>query len=254
MTTDLKGKAVLITGASTGIGAAAARAFGGLGSRVAIHYNASRAKAEEVAADVRAAGGEAVLVGGDITRGSQVDRIVGETLAAFGRIDVLINNAGGLVARTRIEDYTEDFLARVLALNVTHVALFMRAVIPVMRRQKAGNVINVTSVAARHGGGGGAVVYAGAKGFVSTATRGWAKELVGDGIRVNAVSPGVIATPFHDRYSTAEQLKAMQATIPMNRVGTPDECAGTFVYLASDTMSGYVTGQVIEVNGGQFMP
>ena len=107
-----------------------------------------------------------------------------------------------------------------LALNVTQVALFMREVIPVMRRQKAGNVINVTSVAARHGGGGGAIVYAGAKGFVSTATHGWAKEVVGDGIRVNAVSPGVITTPFHDRYSTPEQLKAMQATIPMNRLGT----------------------------------
>jgi 3-oxoacyl-[acyl-carrier protein] reductase len=115
-------------------------------------------------------------------------------------------------------------------------------------------VINVTSIAARHGGGGGAIIYAGAKGFISTVTRGWAKEVVGDGIRVNAVSPGVIVTPFHERYSTAEQLKAMQATIPMNRLGTAEECAGTFVYLASDAMSGYVTGQVIEVNGGQFMP
>jgi len=254
MTTDLKGKAVLITGASTGIGAAAARAFARVGSRVAVHYNASRVQAEGVAADVRAAGAEAVVVGGDVTRGSDVDRIVAETMAAFGRIDVLINNAGGLIARTRIEDYTEEYVARVLALNVTHVALFMRAVIPVMRRQRQGNVINVSSVAARHGGGGGAVVYAGAKGFVSTATKGWAKEVVGDGIRVNAVSPGIIATPFHDRYSTPEQLKAMQATIPMNRVGTADECAGTFVYLASDAMSGYVTGQVIEVNGGQYMP
>ena len=107
-----------------------------------------------------------------------------------------------------------------LALNVTQVALFMHEVIPVMRRQKRGNVINVSSIAARHGGGGGAIIYAGAKGFISTATRGWAKELVGDGIRVNAVSPGVITTPFHERYSTAEQLKAMQATIPMNRLGT----------------------------------
>jgi len=115
--------------------------------------------------------------------------------------------------------------------------VFMHEVIPHMRRQKSGNVINVTSIAARHGGGGGAIIYAGAKGFVSTVTRGWAKEVVGDGIRVNAVSPGVITTPFHERYSTAEQLKAMQATIPMNRLGTADECAGTFVYLASDAMS-----------------
>ena len=113
----------------------------------------------------------------------------------------------------------------------------MREVMPVMRRQKSGNVINVTSIAARHGGGGGAILYAGAKGFVSTVTHGWAKEVVGDGIRVNAVSPGVITTPFHDRYSNAEQLKAMQATIPMNRLGSADECAGTFLYLASDALS-----------------
>jgi len=207
-----------------------------------------------VAADVRAAGGEAALIGGDVTQAENVKRIVAEALAAFGRIDVLINNAGGLVKRTRIEDYDEQFLARVIALNVTQVAMFMREVIPVMRRQKCGSVINVSSIAARHGGGAGAIVYAGAKGFISTATHGWAKEVVADGIRVNAVSPGVIVTPFHERYSTPEQLKAMQATIPMNRLGTAEECAGTFVYLASDAMSGYVTGQVIEVNGGQYMP
>jgi 3-oxoacyl-[acyl-carrier protein] reductase len=132
--------------------------------------------------------------------------------------------------------------------------MFMHEVIPVMRKQGGGNVINVSSIAARHGGGGGAIIYAGAKGFISTATRGWAKEVAGDNIRVNAVSPGVITTRFHERYSTAEQLKAMQGTIPMNRLGTADECAGTFIYLASDALSGYVTGQVIEVNGGQHMP
>jgi 3-oxoacyl-[acyl-carrier protein] reductase len=254
MIADLKGKVVLITGASTGIGAAAARAFAHEGSRVAIHYNASRAEAEQVAADVKAAGAEAALVGGDVTVEADVKRFVAETLAKFGRIDVLINNAGGMLGRVKIEDYTVEHIGRVLSLNCTQVALFMRDVIPGMRRQKSGNVINVTSIAARHGGGGGAILYAGAKGFVSTVTHGWAKEVVGDGIRVNAVSPGVITTPFHDRYSTAEQLKAMQATVPMNRLGSADECAGTFLYLASDALSGYVTGQVIEVNGGQLMP
>ncbi len=255
MAKDLQGKAVFITGASTGIGAAAARAFARLGSRVVIHYNASRDKAEAVASDVQGAGRANGAGRRRRHRRAQTSSAsLPKALAAFGRIDVLINNAGGLVGRTRIEDYTEDYLARIIALNVTQVALFMREVIPVMRRQKSGNVINVSSIAARHGGGGGAVLYAGAKGFISTATKGWAKEVVGDGIRVNAVSPGVITTPFHERYSTAEQLKAMQATIPMNRLGTADECAGTFVYLASDEMSGYVTGQVIEVNGGQYMP
>jgi len=254
MVSDLKGKAILITGASTGIGAAAALAFARCGSNVIVHYNASRDAAEVVAAGVRKAGAQAALVGGDVTKAANVERIVAEALAAFGRIDVLINNAGGLVKRTRIEDYTEQFIDDVLKLNVTQVALFMRAVIPVMRKQGGGNVINVSSVAARHGGGAGAIVYAGAKGFVSAATHGWAKEVAADHIRVNAVSPGVITTPFHDRYSTREQLKGMQAMIPMNRLGTADECAGTFVYLASDELSGYVTGQVIEVNGGQYMP
>jgi len=254
MISDLQGKVVLITGASTGIGAAAAIAFARLGSRLAIHYNASAEAAEKVGAEARAAGAQATLVAGDVTRTENVKRIVAETMNAYGRIDVLVNNAGGMIGRTRIEDYTEDYLQKVLALNVTQVAMFMHEVIPIMRRQKSGNVINVSSIAARHGGGGGAIIYAGAKGFISTATHGWAKEVAADGIRVNAVSPGVITTPFHDRYSTAEQLKAMQATVPMNRLGSADECAGTFVYLASDQMSGYVTGQVIEVNGGQYMP
>jgi 3-oxoacyl-[acyl-carrier protein] reductase len=254
MATDLKNKVVLITGASTGIGAAAARAFAEQGSKVVVHYNASKDAADKVAREVKSAGGEALLVGGDVTKSANVKRIVVDALAGFGRIDVLVNNAGGLVQRTRIEDYSEDFLHQVLDLNVIQVAMFMHEVVPAMRKQGGGNIINVSSIAARHGGGGGAIVYAGAKGFISTATKGWAKELVGDKIRVNAVSPGVITTPFHERYSTAEQLKAMQATIPMNRLGTAEECAGTFIYLASDAMSGYVTGQVIEVNGGQYMP
>ena len=254
MIPDLKNKVVLITGASTGIGAAAARAFAAEGSRVVVHYNASKEAAEAVAHDIKKLGASVTLVGGDVTKEGDVKRIVAETMSAYGRIDVLVNNAGGMLGRIKIEENTVEHIDRVLALNVTQVALFMREAVPIMRRQKAGNIINVTSIAARNGGGGGAVLYAGAKGFVSTVTRGWAKEVVGDNIRVNAVSPGVITTPFHERYSNAEQLKAMQATVPMNRLGTADECAGTFLYLASEALSGYVTGQVIEVNGGQYMP
>jgi 3-oxoacyl-[acyl-carrier protein] reductase len=117
-----------------------------------------------------------------------------------------------------------------------------------------GAIINLTSVAARTGGGPGASLYAGSKGFVSTATRSLAKELVGKRIRVNAVAPGVITTPFHEKFSTPEQLESMRLTIPMGRLGTADECVGAFIYLASEQLSGYVTGQIIEVNGGQYMP
>ncbi|HEX3136346.1 MAG TPA: SDR family NAD(P)-dependent oxidoreductase, partial [Casimicrobiaceae bacterium] len=147
MATDLKNKVVLITGASTGIGAAAARAFAEQGSKVAVHYNASKEAAEKVAREVKSAGGEALLVGGDVTKSANVKRIVADTLAGFGRIDVLVNNAGGLVQRTKIEDYSEDFLHQVLDLNVIQVAMFMHEVVPAMRKQGGGNIINVSSIA-----------------------------------------------------------------------------------------------------------
>jgi 3-oxoacyl-[acyl-carrier protein] reductase len=251
---DLAGKVILITGASTGIGAAAAVAFGHNKARVAVHYNASEDPARQVAEEVRAAGGEAFLVQADVTEPEAATQVVAKTVEHFGRLDVLVNNAGGLVGRTPIKDYSDEYVDAVLALNVEQVVRFVREGVSHMRAQGGGSIINVSSIAARHGGGPGSVIYAAAKGFVSVATRGWAKELVKDGIRVNAVSPGVIMTPFHERYSTPEQLAAMQATIPMDRLGTPEDCIGAFLYLASDRLSGYVTGQVMEVNGGQYMP
>ena len=252
---DLKGKAVLITGGSTGIGAAAARAFGQNGAKVALNFNANAEEAGKVAADIERVGGKAVLVRGDVTNSAVAAEVVAETVKAFGRLDVLINNAGALIKRTPVADYTDDYVDAVLELNVKQVVRFMREAAVQMRRQGGGGaIVNVSSIASRHGGGPGSVIYAAAKGFVATATRGWAKELVRDRIRVNAVSPGVIMTPFHERYSTAEQLAAMQTTIPMDRLGTPDECVGAFLYLASEALSGYVTGQIIEVNGGQYMP
>ena len=123
-----------------------------------------------------------------------------------------------------------------------------------MRKQGAGNIINVTSIAARTGGAAGAGIYAAAKAAVSTLTRNLAKEEAPHNIRVNAVSPGVITTPFHEKVSTPAQLEAARASIPLGRLGTAEECVGTFLYLASDTLSRYVDGQIIEVNGGQFMP
>jgi 3-oxoacyl-[acyl-carrier protein] reductase len=252
---DLRDRVVLITGASTGIGAAAALAFGRNGARVAINYRASQAEAEAVAAAVERDGGRALLVQEDVREPEAAGRVVRRTVEAFGRLDVLINNAGALIQRTPVADYTEDYLDALLDLNVKQVVRFVREGTLQMRAQGGGgSIINLSSIAARHGGGPGSVLYAATKGFVATATRGWAKELVNDRIRVNAVSPGVIMTPFHDRYSTAEQLAAMQATIPMGRLGLAEECAGAFLYLASEQFSGYVTGQILEVNGGQYMP
>ena len=252
---DLQGKVVLITGASTGIGAAAARAFGRNGAKVVVNFNTSRDEAEQVAADIGAEGGEVRLAQGDVTQPDTAARIMGETVESFGRLDVLINNAGALIRRTPVADYTDNYVDAVLELNVKQVVRFVREGAIQMRRQgDGGTIINLSSIAARHGGGLGSVIYAAAKGFVAVATRGWAKELAKDRIRVNAVSPGVILTPFHERFSTAEQLSAMQATIPMDRLGVPDDCVGAFLYLASEQMSGYVTGQNLEVNGGQYMP
>lgn len=252
---DLRGRVALVTGASTGIGAAVARAMGAQGMKVAVHYNQSEGPAAEVAEAVRQGGGQALPVKADVRDSGAVRECVASVLKAFGRVDVLVNNAGGLVKRVPIAEFTDELFDEVLHINARSMLAFCREVVPAMRQQgKGGSIINVTSVAARHGGGPGAFLYAGSKGFVSTATRGLAKELVGDGIRVNAVAPGVITTPFHDRYSTPQMLESFKATIPMARIGTADECVGAFLYFASDVLSGYVTGQIIDVNGGQYMP
>lgn len=251
---DLKGKVALVTGGSTGIGAAVAREFGRLGAKVAVHYFASGDAAEAVAADIRAAGSEAITLRADAHSSVAMRQVVADTLAKFGRIDILVNNAGALVKRVPIEQFDDAIFDDVVDLNVRSALAATAAAVPAMRAQGGGNVIFVTSIAARHGGGPGAYLYAGSKGFVSTATHGLAKELARDRIRVNAVSPGVITTPFHEKFSTPEQLEAMRLTIPMARLGTADECVGAFVYFASERLSGYVTGQILEVNGGQYMP
>ena len=250
---DLRGKCVLITGGSTGIGAATALAFAERGAHVAIHYHNSADAARSVAAKARGMGVRAVTHQADAHDSAAMKRLVENTVAELGRIDVLINNAGALVRRVPIEQLDDAVFDDIVQLNVRSALMASAAAVPHMRRQSGGSIIFVTSVAARHGGGPGAAVYAGSKGFISTATHGLAKELVKDGIRVNAVSPGVILTPFHEKFTTAQQLESFRATIPMNRLGRADECVGAFLYLASEKLSGYVTGQIIEVNGGQYM-
>jgi len=254
MMSDLQGKVVLITGASTGIGAAVARAFGQHGARVAVHYHASEAAAREVAADIQAAGGSADLFCADMMKPGEPRRLVDAVRRQCGRIDVLVNNAGNVFGRKPLAEWSDDEFDAMLQLNVRSVVAMCQAAIGVFRAQGAGNIINVTSIAARNGGGPGVVLYAATKGFVSTLTRGLAKEFAPDRVRVNGVAPGVILTPLHDRHTPAATLEALKATVPMGRLGEASECAGAFLYLASDEASGYVTGQVLEVNGGQLMP
>lgn len=254
MIADLKGKVVLVTGASTGIGAAVAKGFAQNGARVMVHYNESRAEAEAVVADITSSGGDAALVQGDVIAHDAPKKIVADTLKHFGRIDILVNNAGGMLGRKMLHEIDDAHYDRVMDLNVRSVIAFMREAAPNMKAQGGGNIINVSSIAARNGGGGGAVLYASTKAFVSAFTKGMAKELIGSNIRVNAVAPGTIATPFHERYSNAQQIEAMRQTIPMGRLGEADECVGAFLFLASDALSGYMIGQILEVNGGQLMP
>ena len=254
MLDEWKGKRVLITGASRGIGATVALQLGRLGARVGVHYHASAEGAEQVAESIRTAGGEALTLKGDLSRSAEARRVVDEAAERLSGLDVLINNAGDMLGRAALEEIDDERYDGVMDLNVRSLVMASQAALPHLRRAGGGTIIHTTSIAARNGGGPGAGLYASAKGFVSTLTRNMAKELAADGIRVNAVAPGTIATDFHVRHSSDEHMAAARASIPMGRLGTAEECVGAYLFLGSESLSGYVTGQIIEVNGGQLMP
>lgn len=247
---ELAGRSVLVTGASSGIGAAVAHGFAACGARVVLHYNTGEAAALAFAAQMDGA----IALRADLSHPAAAAELVRDAAARAGRIDVLVNNAGGIFGRTPVAEVDAATLRRLIDLNLTATFEACRAVLPIFRAQGSGCVINTTSVAARNGGGPGTVNYAATKGAVSTLTRGLAREWAAEGFRVNAVAPGIIATPLHARHTPPETLEALRQTIPLRRLGTAEECVGAYLFLACESLAGYVTGQVIEVNGGQLMP
>jgi 3-oxoacyl-[acyl-carrier protein] reductase len=249
---DLTGRVALVTGASSGIGAATAVTLSDLGARVALCYHNNRRGAEETRDRIRAAGGTAMAVAGDVRRADDIRALVDRAAAELGPIDILVNNAGSLVARFGIREITEERLNEIVALNFTSAVLASQAVAASMIERRRGAIINVVSIAGHNGGGPGAGAYAASKAALTSFTKSLAKELAPHGVRVNAVSPGLIDTPFHEVFSTPEMIQNFVRMIPLGRIGTAAECATVIAFLASDAAS-YIVGETIEVNGGQLM-
>ncbi len=249
---DLTGKVALITGASSGIGAATAELFAELGGSTAISYHQNERGAEEVLNNIEKAGARGLAVKADVRKTQEIEDLVSRTEAALGPIDILVNNAGSLLKRARVSEMTEELWDEVMHLNLRSVMTCSRLVARSMVQRKKGSIVNIVSIAGRNGGGPGASAYATAKGGLITFTKGLAKEFAQHGVRVNAVSPGVIDTPFHEVFSTPEMMRNFVAAIPMGRVGNSAEVATAIAFLASNAAS-YITGETIEVNGGQLM-
>ncbi len=248
----LTGKVALVTGASSGIGAATAALFAELGARVAIGYHGNQEGAELVRDRIVSNGGEATICRADVARAAGVRLLVTQAVNALGPIDILVNNAGSLLERLPILNLTEERWDAVMDLNLKSAVLCSQAVAPSMIGRRSGAIINIGSIAGRNGGGPGAGPYAAAKGGLMTFTKSLARELAPCGVRVNCVSPGVIDTPLHETFSTPEMMHNFVKAIPLGRIGTPAECAKVIAFLASDAAS-YVVGETIEVNGGQLM-
>lgn len=249
---DFTGKVVLVTGASSGIGRATAELFGRCGASVAITYHKNQAGADAAVAAITGGGGRAIAIQADFTNSPEIARTVSKVEENLGKIDILVNNAGSLVERLKTLDLTEQRWSEVMDLNATSAFFAAKAVVPKMLENGGGVIINVTSIAARNGGAPGSIHYSSAKAAMLTMTKGLAKEFAQQGIRVNAVSPGVIDTPYHETFTTAETMENLRKAIPMGREGRPDEVASVIAFLASDAAS-YLCGETVEVNGGLLM-
>ena len=245
---NLKGKVAVVTGGARDIGRAVSVKLAHEGAKVVLNYHSSAEQAESTLQEIRDAGGEAVAVAADVTTQEGVDRLVAETLSAYGpKIDILVNVAGGLVARKTLEEADLEFFEFVQKLNFTSTFLVTKAVVPHMG--DGGSIVNFSSQAGRDGGGPGAWAYAASKGAIMTFTRGLARELGPKNIRVNALCPGMIATTFHDTFTQDEARAKVAAATPLRREGRAAEVAGTVAYLASDESS-FLTGVNLDINGG----
>ena len=250
---ELTAKTVFITGASRGIGAATALRFAQAGARrFILHYNSYQPGAEEAAHSIRSLGAETHLIRADFASAEGIE----EGIAAYRQLgfdaDILINNAGSLVQRAKLPEFTSDLFDRVFNLNVKSAYFLAQAVAPAMVSKRAGHIINLSSIAARNGGGSGATVYAAAKAAVAAITKGLAKELAPGGVRVNAVSPGTVDNYFHEQFSSRQLLDSVIAQTPAGKLGDNEEVADTILFLCTEP-SRYIYGQTIEINGGMYM-
>ncbi len=245
---ELKGKVALITGASSGIGQATAIELAKNGADIVVNYCHSLEGAERTKKEVEKTGQRALLVQADITKDEQVKSMVQKAIDAYGRIDILIANSGGIIERAKIGEMSNLLWHNMMDLNLNSVFMTCREVIPYMLKQKAGSIVTITSIAAQNGGGPGAVPYATSKAAIEGFTRGLAKELIDEGIRVNAVSPGVIHTGFF-KNTPSEVVKKFESGIPMKRMGNPEEVAQLIHFLISEKAS-YITGMIYGITGG----
>jgi 3-oxoacyl-[acyl-carrier protein] reductase len=241
------GKSVLVTGGASGIGQGVAIAFAEQGANVAITHMTS--DPTPTVEQIRGLGVKALAIQADLRDERTCDDIVQQTVKAFGDLDVLVANTGGLLKRSRVVETGIELWNEAIAVNLTATFLCCRAALRYMEPKKKGNLILISSLAAHDGGGFGASHYAATKGAVLTYTRAVAKEVGPLGIRVNGIAPGLIATRFHDTFTPADARKATVERTPLRREGTPKDVAGAALFLASE-QSSFLTGETIEVNGG----
>ncbi|MHA6325981.1 SDR family NAD(P)-dependent oxidoreductase [Roseivivax sp. CAU 1753] len=241
----LQGKTAIITGGGRDIGRACAVKLASEGANIAINYFASSKGADETVKQIEAMGGKAIAVQGDLNKPADVETLVSRTVDAFGSIDVLVNNAGGLIERKTIAEMSLEHWQAVMDLNLTSTFLMIKACLAHMT---SGTIVNLASQAGRDGGGPGAVAYATSKGAVMTMTRGLAKEL-GPDIRVNALCPGMIDTDFHNIHTADTARRGFEAAAPVKRQGRPEDTANLVLFLACDD-SAFITGANIDINGG----